>query len=292
MVKYGQRILEGVDVSITKIEQLLTPNPTVSDRDSPDVGQKIRYLIDQVDAILAKADVLLSTRASEATLSNVKAKTDNLDVALSTRASETTLSGIRSQTDKLTFDTSNRLAIQNPPNLDVALSSRASEATLSAIKGALASVATDKLRASVVDALPESPFNITKVSGTAQTARDWSGDFAKLQNFDVALSSRASESTLSALNSKVQSQSASLFAKDVSVGTTATQVDADTAYRDEVILLADPANTDKVYVGTSSAQPFPLAAGASVAIRKTALNLIYVKAASGTQTVHVISGGA
>jgi hypothetical protein len=56
-------------------------------------------------------DVLLSSRASEATLS--------------TRASEATLAGIKTQTDKLTFDTNNRLAIQNPPNLDVALTSLA-----------------------------------------------------------------------------------------------------------------------------------------------------------------------
>jgi hypothetical protein len=138
-------------------------------------------------------------------------------------------------------------------------------------------------------AIGESPFNITKVAGTALTGRDWSDDFAKL---DVALSTRASESTLSALNGKVQSQSASLFVKDLSVGTAASQVDADTAYRDEVILLADSANTDTVYVGTSASQTFPLAAGASVAIQKTALNLIYLRAASGTQTVHVISGGA
>jgi hypothetical protein len=34
----------------------------------------------------------------------------------------------------------------------------------------------------------ESPFNVTKVAGTALTARDWSGDFAKLQNLDTALS--------------------------------------------------------------------------------------------------------
>jgi hypothetical protein len=37
-----------------------------------------------------------------------------LDTELSTRASESTLSAIRAQTDKLTFDIDNRLAIQNP----------------------------------------------------------------------------------------------------------------------------------------------------------------------------------
>jgi hypothetical protein len=50
-------------------------------------------------------------------------------------ATETTLSGIKSQTDKLTFDSSNRLAIQNPPNMDIALSTRASETTLSSFVG-------------------------------------------------------------------------------------------------------------------------------------------------------------
>ena len=118
-------------------------------------------------------------------------------------------------------------------NLDTALSSRASESTLSAIAGALASKATDKLRVSVVDALPRSPFtpydsagnelsgyiknldtalsavkasidniNIAKVSGTALTARDWSQDFAKLQNLDTMLSSRASEATLSGIKAQ------------------------------------------------------------------------------------------
>jgi len=59
---------------------------------------------------------------------------------------------------------------------------------LDIVSGALASKATDKLRASIVDPLPESPLNIVKVAGTAQTGRDWSLDFAKLQNLDVSLS--------------------------------------------------------------------------------------------------------
>jgi hypothetical protein len=154
-------------------------------------------------------DVALSTRASESTLSGIKSQTDklsfdasnrlaiqnppNMDVALSTRASETTLSGIKSQTDKLTFDASNYLQVNvkstvNPSNLDVALSTRASEATLSAIKNALASVGTDKIRASIVDSLP------------AGTNKIGSVDVASLpnpSNLDVALSTRASESTLS-----------------------------------------------------------------------------------------------
>jgi NCAIR mutase (PurE)-related protein len=128
-------------------------------------------------------DVALSTRASESTLSAIKSKTDNLDVALSTRASETTLSGIKSQTDKLSFDTSNRLAIQNPPNMDVALSTRASESTLSGIKSQ-----TDKL---TFDA---SNYLQVNVKATVNPS-----------NLDVALSTRASESTLSGLSGKFPS---------------------------------------------------------------------------------------
>jgi hypothetical protein len=39
--------------------------------------------------------------------------------------------------------------------------------------------------------LPESPLNLSKVAGTSLTGRDWSNDFAKLQNLDVALSVQA-----------------------------------------------------------------------------------------------------
>jgi hypothetical protein len=164
MVKEGTRIIEGVNVAVTKIQQLLTPQPRVSDKDSEDIGQKIRYLIDRAEDILGK--------------------------------------------------------------------------------------------------------------------------------LDVALGSRASEATVSTFSGKFKAQFGDLFVKDLSVGSAAVQVDSDGSYRDEVILLADSSNTDKVYVGGAAAQLFPLAAGAAVAIRKTQLNLIYVRAASGTQTVHIICGGA
>jgi len=126
----------------------------------------------ELSSYVKNLDVLLSTRASESTLTAIKSKTDNLDVLLSTRASESTLTAIKTKTD----------------NLDVLLSTRASEATLSAIKNALASVGTDKIRVSPVDPLPLSPINLTQISGTSLTARDWSSDFAKLQNLDIALS--------------------------------------------------------------------------------------------------------
>jgi hypothetical protein len=40
-------------------------------------------------------------------------------------------------------------------------------------------------------------FNLIRIGGVDITGRDWSSDFAKLQNLDTALSTRASESTLS-----------------------------------------------------------------------------------------------
>jgi len=203
-------------------------------------------------AKLQNLDVLLSTRASESTLSGIKSQTDkltfdasnylqvnvkatvnpsNLDVALSTRASESTLSGLSGKFPsaialadnlanptttiigaanlgfdgtywrRIATDTSGRMkvaldSIPNPSNLDVALSTRASEATLSAIKNALASVGTDKIRASIVDSLP------------AGTNKIGSVDVASIpnpSNLDVALSTRASESTLSGLSGKFPS---------------------------------------------------------------------------------------
>ena len=69
MVKRGERILEGVAVQIDKIEQLLTPNPTVSDKDSADVAAKIRYLIDVLEAVRDR-------------LPASKTASDNLKIAL------------------------------------------------------------------------------------------------------------------------------------------------------------------------------------------------------------------
>lgn len=106
-------------------------------------------LIKQVSATDLRLDVYASYVANPS----------NLDVALSSRASESTLSGVKAQTDKFQFDVNNYLktvpqATPNPSNLDVALSTRASESTLNAIKNALASVATDKVRVSPVDPIP------------------------------------------------------------------------------------------------------------------------------------------
>jgi hypothetical protein len=78
-------------------------------------------------------------------LKSVLDKLNNVNVALSSRASEATLSGIKAQTDKLVFDALSRLRINaevvaNPPNLDVLLSSRASESTLTLVRNLISDI--------------------------------------------------------------------------------------------------------------------------------------------------------
>ncbi|MCJ7455808.1 hypothetical protein MUP07_03575 [Candidatus Bathyarchaeota archaeon] len=71
-----------------------------------------------------------------------------LDVDLSTRASEATLGDIKAQTDKMTFDVGGALNVQNPPNLDAKLSDVKSktdnlDAKLSDVKTDLENIKTD-----------------------------------------------------------------------------------------------------------------------------------------------------
>jgi len=161
---------------------------------------------------------LINPATEDGKLAEIKSKTDNLDVLLSTRASESTLSGIRSQTDKLTFDTDNRLAVQNPPNLDVLLSTRASESTLAAIKartdkipdfparedGNLASIKANTDKLDVLLSTRASESTLTGIKARTDKIPDdparENGNLAsiksKTDNLDIALSTRASEQTL------------------------------------------------------------------------------------------------
>ncbi|MEQ9714427.1 MAG: hypothetical protein ABGF52_02675 [Candidatus Asgardarchaeum sp.] len=107
MVRRGQRILEGVEVQISKIEQLLTPSPTVSDKDAADLAQKIRYLIDQTEAILAQTDIKLSAfrdvlkGAGNRDFTTLETDVESIDskfnVDLATRARESTLSDLNAK---------------------------------------------------------------------------------------------------------------------------------------------------------------------------------------------------
>jgi len=83
----------------------------------------------------------------------------------------------------------------------------------------------------------------------------------------------------------------SLYVKDITVTTTAQQIDTSSIAFKYLTLLADDANTATIYVGTASAQLFPLKAGASITLAHVTTDTIYVKTASGTATLYVIGGG-
>ena len=127
---------------------------------------------------------------------------------------------------------------------------------------------------------------------------------SRLKGINDNLATRASEATLSNANAKLGSidskfdiqlsslQKPDLFTKEINVGATAVQVDTNTDYRKEVILLADDNNTANVLVGDNTLQVFPLKPGAGVGIMGTSLNRVYLKAVSGTQKVYVLAGGS
>jgi len=74
---------------------------------------------------------------------------------------------------------------------------------------------------------------------------------------------------------------------DVSVTTTPQPIRTSKTVSSGAVLLADALNTDTIYVGDSDGQTFPLEAGASMISLVYDLQVIYVRAASGTQTLHV-----
>jgi len=214
MVKRGTRLTEAY-VAIAEISKLSTPSPTVSNKDAADLGQKIRYLIDQTEAILVQTDLKLSQF---------------------------------------------RDALRGAGNKDLTTL----EADLENLN----------------NKIPSDP------------AREGGNLAAIAGRFNVNLDTRASESTLSTLNDKIRSPVDDVFSKDVSVGsTTAVQIDTDTQVRDAITILADSANTDDILIGNNTSQTFPLSPGSSLTLRKCSLSKIYAIAASGTQTLHVITGG-
>ena len=93
------------------------------------------------------------------------------------------------------------------------------------------------------------------------------------------------------IDSKLRTPVDAVYVNDVSVGTTAVQLDTDTQVRDKVTILADSDNSDTVKIGNSSSQLFPLVAGSSLTLGRCSLSSIYAIAVSGTQTLHVIGGG-
>jgi len=107
VTRKGYRLLESIDVTVATIEELKTPAPAVSDKNSADVGQKIRYACDRLEDILAQLDITLSAfrdalrGAGNKDFTTLEADVESidatLDVPLSTRASEGTLSLISTE---------------------------------------------------------------------------------------------------------------------------------------------------------------------------------------------------
>jgi hypothetical protein len=86
------------------------------------VREVLREELTSGDATLRKliTELVLSTILKDSAGTELSSYVKNLDVLLSTRASETTLSAIRSQTDRLNFDPANRLRV-SPANAEAML---------------------------------------------------------------------------------------------------------------------------------------------------------------------------
>ena len=257
-------ILEQLDITLSELRDAIrgSGNKTLTDLDSSLTAIRGALASVGTDKLLTTPDnppnfdVALSTRASEATLSGIRAQTDRfqfdannflrialasdeigiakdstlsdilnqLDVSLSSRASEVTVSGIKSQVDKLQFDANNflRIALANDEigiardatlssilaQLDVSLSTRASEATVSGILGQLDITLTelrDAIRGSGDKTLTDLDASLSAIRNALSSV----GTDKLLTvpdnppNFDVALSTRASEATVSGIKSQV-----------------------------------------------------------------------------------------
>jgi len=116
------------------------------------------------------------------------ANPSNLDTPLSTRASESTLGAVRDRLPpSLTASGNLKTAIQEDAVGLVKSSQLPSSLTASGnLKAAVVEDAVGLAKSSDLSAVQ--PRNLTQIAGTALTGRDWSGDFAKLQNLDTALS--------------------------------------------------------------------------------------------------------
>ena len=218
-------VLAQLDIKISELRDALkqsTIDSTVYEKSLADIWYKLTQTLaiheqtpwnpPNLDMALSSIFDVVASRFGEAYLYNatdalsvydhakqIRSQIDshlpNLDTELSTRASEATLSGIKSQTDKLTFDASNFLRIALASD-EIGI---AKESTLSSELTRLA-----KLK------------GYDPGTGTWQDIHTDGSNRIKAQldsipnptNLDVALSTRASESTLSDFSGKFPSASA------------------------------------------------------------------------------------
>jgi len=174
MVKRGTRLLEGVNVAITKIDQVSTPQPTISDKDAADLCQKVRYLIDQIEtlnakdfatqttlaSILSQLDMTLSALrdalrgANNKDLSTLEADVESIDAKVAT---ESTLSSI----DAKVATESTLSSIDSKVATETTLSSVLArlDITLSSLRDAI--LAEEHVYSQLVDANETSAQSIT-----------------------------------------------------------------------------------------------------------------------------------
>lgn len=239
----------------------LTSQPTITIGDINDItgtiSDKNRYLLNTGGTRI--------NPATEDTLSNIK--TDTSNIASNTSDIKTNTSNIANDTSDIVTNTSN--IASNTSKLDVNLSTRASESTLSSLNSKVTKVDTDNVV-------------LTKISGTTLTGRDWSGDFAKLQNLIKADTD----------NVKInQSVASAIKNNQVTVGTSRTSLGSNTSLKFGVVVRADPSNTGNVYVGNSgvtTSSGYLLAPGDAISIEIDNVNKVYVIADTANQKVYWI----
>jgi hypothetical protein len=234
---------------------------------------------------------------------NTKANATPVTIATDD-AANTNLAAVKVNTDKIPAKGSANMADSMPVTL----------ATNDPAQTSLASIKID------VDKLPDDPAreggnllviknsvaNIPAKGGTTKanaTPITIATDDALLTNtakLDANISTLAKESggnlaivatKTTSIDNKLQAQAPAIFNIDLPTTTTAAQLNANTAYRTEITILADIENTDSILIGGSAAQTFPLVAGASITLRAVQLSAVYAKAHSGNQLLHVIAGG-
>lgn len=223
----GDLIFEGIDVKkwggtaqtgadLTPLFQNLdvdlstraSEDTLVAVRDSLDtVEAKLQSIIDNTDSLEVNTDDL------EAKVQSVR---DQLDVLLSTRATEATLLLVKGDLDAISAE------------FDVALSTRASEATLATVKTNLDDVKTKLDTLIAKDYATETTLAGLKVDFEDvdfATETTLSGIKTDTANLDVALSTRASEATLADAKTDLDTLAAVDYATEATLGGIKTQTD-------------------------------------------------------------------
>jgi len=247
MVKRGTRLVEGVNVTITKIDQISTPQPTLSDKDAADLCQKVRYLIDQIEtlnakdfatqttlnSVLSQLDITLSALrdalrgTANKDFSTLEADVESINAKVAT---ESTLSSINGKVATESTLSSIDTKVATESTLSSIDAKVATESTLSSIRTQL-DIALSELKATGT----QTPRTLSELYDELASidAKDFatestlSGILAKL---DIALSEiKATGAETPRTLSNLYDQLSSLIAKDFATETTLSSIDSKVA---------------------------------------------------------------